>query len=138
MDISGDNNTTTITGNVNIDAHFESGDKVNASDTLNGIIVDGNNNNVTLDGTLSLDMSDRTSADSIDTFGLDVTGAGNTVNIEHGIQLKYSSTGDSWSLVSGINIDGASTVTLSGDSLLELSNIPGGGQILADIRMAGS
>ncbi|EDP8670396.1 autotransporter adhesin BigA [Salmonella bongori] len=137
VDISGDNNTTTITGNVNINAHFAAGDKVNASDTLSGITVAGNNNNVTLDGTLSLDMTDRTSVESIDTFGLDVEGASNTVTITQGLQMKYSDVGNGSSLVSGIKIDGASTVTLGGDSVLDLTNIPGGSQILADVRNGG-
>ncbi|EDX9484749.1 autotransporter domain-containing protein [Salmonella enterica] len=137
VDISGNGNATTISGNVTINGEFAQGDQFNTDDMLSGISVEGSNNTVTLDGSLSLNISDKTSSDGLDAVGLNVTGDGNTVNIEQGINITYSDAGNGSSIVSGINIDGASTVMLSGDSEVDLANIPGGSQILADIQNGG-
>lgn len=138
VDISGDGSTTTISGNVNINAQFVAGDRLSSSENLSGIIVEGNNNTVILDGALSLNINDTSSpTDGPIIFGLDVEGDGNTVNIEQGMNLTYSDSGGDSLLVSGINVSGASTVTLGGDSVLNLNNIPGGAQILANIEDGG-
>ncbi|EDQ6562633.1 autotransporter adhesin BigA [Salmonella enterica subsp. houtenae] len=140
IEVSGNDNNTTITGNINISGQFVSGDTLNTNDTLNGIVVSGSDNTVTLDGALSIDISDysTTSGRYINTTALDVEGTGNTVNIEHGLNISYSeSSKDIGPRVSGINVNGANTVTLSGDSLLNLNNIPGGAQMLASIQNGG-
>ncbi|HCA3485980.1 TPA: autotransporter adhesin BigA [Salmonella enterica subsp. enterica serovar Ball] len=140
VEVSGSNNNTTITGNVNLSGQFANGDKLSTSDTLSGIIVSGNNNTVTLDGALSMDISDNSAASDgyMNTTALDVEGTGNTVNIEHGLNINYSeSANDTAPVVSGINVNGANTVTLSGDSLLNLTNVPGGAQMLANIQDGG-
>ncbi|EAO2685337.1 autotransporter outer membrane beta-barrel domain-containing protein [Salmonella enterica] len=139
VNVTGDSNATTISGNVNISGQFASGDNLNSDDMLNGIVVSGNNNTVTLDGALSIDINDNSSGtEAINTTGLNIQGDGNVVSVEQGINIDYSeSVNDAVPQVAGISIDGASTVTISGDSVLNLANVPGGPQMLADIQNGG-
>ncbi|EPF2243152.1 autotransporter adhesin BigA [Citrobacter werkmanii] len=141
LDISGDSNITDITGSVSIKGAYSRNDILAGdTDTLKGVTISGNDNQVSLAGTLSIDVSDSTSVNGqyLETIGLDVQGDGNTVNLDGGINIKYAEEiSDYSSLAVGININGDSTVTLNGTSTLDLITVAGGNAILADVQNGG-
>ena len=141
VNVSGDANTTTVIGNVNINGDFAQDALLNGSKSLRGITVSGRNNSVNLDGTLNIHIDDGSfvSHQHLDTIGLDISGAGNTVNIAGGINIDYSqSAGSHDSTATGIRIDGASAVTLSGVSTIDMTTIIGSNVILAQVNNGGS
>lgn len=119
-------------------------DSLIASDTpLAGITVSGNNNNITLDGRLNIDFDDQsTSGQYLDVIGLNVTGDGNSVSIDGGIDIidngKGRTNGASYTIITGINVNGNNCVTLSGRSTLDTTSIQGGNVILAQVDNGGS
>ncbi|MFA9601755.1 autotransporter adhesin BigA [Citrobacter portucalensis] len=140
LDISGDANTTLITGNVTVSADYAEDSMIANSDTSAGITISGNDNEVSLDGTLNMDVNDMSTISDqyLTVVGLDVNGDGNTVNLNGGIDINYATnTGDYASDLVGISIDGNSTVILNGSSTLDLTTIAGGGAILADVQNGG-
>ncbi|MGA4503048.1 autotransporter adhesin BigA [Citrobacter portucalensis] len=142
LDMAGDNNTLNITGNVTISGDYDADSQMASnSDTLQGITVSGTNNQVDLTGSLNINVSDvsTVSGQWLDTYGLTVKGDGNTVNLMGGIDINYAENGDGEvSSVTGINIDGASSVTLSGESTLNITTLPGGSVTLANVQNGGS
>ncbi|ECK7388191.1 autotransporter domain-containing protein, partial [Salmonella enterica subsp. enterica] len=142
LDMAGDNNTLNITGNVAISGNYDADSQMASnSDTLRGITISGTNNQVDLTGSLNINVSDvsTVSGQWLDTYGLTVKGDGNTVNLMGGIDINYAENGDGEvSSVTGINIDGASSVTLSGESTLNITTLPGGSVTLANVQNGGS
>ncbi|ECI4149445.1 autotransporter adhesin BigA [Salmonella enterica] len=143
VNVDGNSNALNITGNVNISAAYAQ-DSLIASDTpLAGITVSGNNNNITLDGRLNIDFDDQsTSGQYLDVIGLNVTGDGNSVSIDGGIDIidngKGRTNGASYTIITGINVNGNNQVTLSGRSTLDTTSIQGGNVILAQVDNGGS
>ncbi|EFX3897754.1 autotransporter adhesin BigA [Salmonella enterica subsp. enterica serovar Agbeni] len=141
VNVGGDSNTVDITGNVNMSAEYEQ-DSLIASDTpLTGVAVSGNNNNVTLDDGLNIDVNDQSvvSGQYLDVIGLNVTGDGNNVAIAGGINITQSESNDGDKVVvHGIDISGNSEVTLSGHSTVDTTTIFGGHVVLAQINNGGS
>ncbi|EIC2385574.1 autotransporter adhesin BigA, partial [Salmonella enterica subsp. enterica serovar Okatie] len=141
VNVGGDSNTVDITGNVNMSAEYEQ-DSLIASDTpLTGVAVSGNNNNVTLDDGLNIDVNDQSvvSGQYLDVIGLNVTGDGNNVAIAGGINITQSESNDGDKVVvHGIDISGNSEVTLSGHSTVDTTTIFGGHVVLAQINNGGT
>ncbi|WP_423061354.1 autotransporter adhesin BigA [Citrobacter portucalensis] len=140
IDVTGNNNTTTITGDVNIKGEFAEGSQPSGSDQLSGIIVNGDDNTVSLDGTMNIHINDASNGNNTDleTVGLEVSGTGNTINISGGVNIDYAQVTDiDGAVATGINIDGANTVTLSGQSTIKTTTIPGGKANLAQVENGG-
>ncbi|WP_079801501.1 autotransporter domain-containing protein [Salmonella enterica] len=143
VNVDGYSNTLNITGNVNISAAYAQ-DSLIASDTpLTGIAVSGNDNNITLDGRLNIDFDDQsTNGQYLDVIGLNVTGDGNSVDIEGGIDIidngKGRTNGVSYTIITGINVNGNNKVTLSGQTTLDTTSVRGGNVILAQVDNGGS
>ncbi|ECF5918595.1 autotransporter domain-containing protein [Salmonella enterica subsp. salamae] len=143
MTVSGDTNTTAVTGNVNINGDFAQGSLFKTDNLLQGISVSGNNNTLNLDGAVNIHIDDQHSSEDsqqhLDAIGVDVNGAGNTVDITGGINIDYGQANSQYSTeIIGINIDGDSAVTLSGNSTLDLTTISGGNVSLAKVSNGGS
>ncbi|MCY4991261.1 hypothetical protein OV001_25025, partial [Salmonella enterica subsp. enterica serovar 1,4,[5],12:i:-] len=110
IDITGDNNTLDIVGNVTVNGDYDN-DSVMAgsTDTLQGMSVSGDNNQVDLTGTLNINVSDMSNVDGqyLNAVGLSVTGDGNSVDLTGGININYTQDADGIeSPVVGINING--------------------------------
>ncbi|EKC6527979.1 autotransporter adhesin BigA [Salmonella enterica] len=143
MTVSGDANTTAVTGNVNINGDFAQGSLFKTDNLLQGISVSGNNNTLNLDGAVNIHIDDQHSSEDsqqhLDAIGVDVNGTGNTVDITGGINIDYGQANSQYSTeIIGINIDGDSAVTLSGNSTLDLTTISGGNVSLAKVSNGGS
>ncbi|EID8159140.1 autotransporter adhesin BigA [Salmonella enterica] len=142
LDVTGDSNTLDITGNVTISGHYDEDSLIAGdSDTLQGIAISGNNNQVDLTGTLNIDVNDLSNIDGqyMTTVGLDVEGDGNSVNLMGGLNIDYAENADGLaSNVLGITINGNSSVTLSGESTLNITTIPGGSVTLATVKNGGN
>ncbi len=140
LNVSGDTNTTTILGNVNIEAGYAQDAQIKSDEQLQGITVNGNQNTVNLDGAMNihLDSSDVSSGYASVT-GLNISGSGNAVNVAGGINIDFSQNEASiGSEAIGINIDGDNTLTLSGKSTVDMTTITGGQATLANVNNGGS
>ncbi|ELG2601548.1 autotransporter adhesin BigA [Salmonella enterica subsp. enterica serovar Cerro] len=142
IDITGDNNTLDIVGNVAVNGDYDN-DSVMAgsTDTLQGMSVSGDNNQVDLTGTLNINVSDMSNVDGqyLNAVGLSVTGDGNSVDLTGGININYTQDADGIeSPVVGININGDSSVTLSGQSTLDITSVTGGAVTLAYVQNGGN
>ncbi|HFV9730075.1 TPA: autotransporter adhesin BigA [Salmonella enterica subsp. enterica serovar Yarrabah] len=142
LDMTGNNNTLNIIGSVTVNGDYDK-DSVMAgsSDTLMGMSISGSNNAVDLSGTLNINVSDMSNVNEqyLNTVGLDVAGDGNTVDLAGGININYTEDADGLeSAVTGINISGDSSVTLSGESTLNIATVPGGAVTLANVRNGGN
>ncbi|EJI4881952.1 autotransporter adhesin BigA, partial [Salmonella enterica] len=142
LDMTGNNNTLNIIGSVTVNGDYDK-DSVMAgsSDTLMGMSISGSNNAVDLTGTLNINVSDMSNVDEqyLNTVGLDVAGDGNTVDLAGGININYTEDADGLeSAVTGINISGDSSVTLSGESTLNIATVPGGAVTLANVKNGGN
>ncbi|MDI8650263.1 hypothetical protein MJN49_23570, partial [Salmonella enterica subsp. enterica serovar Montevideo] len=75
----------------------------------------------------------------LNAVGLSVTGDGNSVDLTGGININYTQDADGIeSPVVGININGDSSVTLSGQSTLDITSVTGGAVTLANVRNGGN
>ncbi|EPS4686120.1 autotransporter adhesin BigA, partial [Salmonella enterica subsp. enterica] len=140
LDMTGDNNSLDITGNVTIVGDYQDDSLIANSDALTGMSISGTNNQVSLTGTLSMEVNDLSTVNDqyMTTIGLDVAGDGNTVDLMGGIDINYTENVDGVeSTVTGINIDGDSSVTLSGESTLNVSSVLGGTVSLAYVKNGG-
>ncbi|MER3159805.1 autotransporter adhesin BigA [Salmonella enterica subsp. enterica serovar Vom] len=140
LDMTGDNNSLDITGNVTIVGDYQDDSLIANSDALTGMSISGTNNQVSLTGTLSMEVNDLSTVNDqyMTTIGLDVAGDGNTVDLMGGIDINYTENVDGVeSTVTGINIDGDSNVTLSGESTLNVSSVLGGTVSLAYVKNGG-
>ncbi|ECB7313903.1 autotransporter domain-containing protein [Salmonella enterica subsp. enterica serovar Treforest] len=141
VNVSGDSNTVNIAGNVNMSAEHEQDSLIARQPSLIGITVSGANNDIALNGALGINIGDLStvSGQALDVTGLDITGDGNNVNIRGGIDITHSEGGDtSSSTVTGINLNGDSEVTLSGQSTIDTTTVTGGEVILARVSNGGS
>ncbi len=144
VNVSGDSNTVDILGSVNMSASYAQGSQIASDTPLTGVAVSGNSNDVTLNGGLNIDVNDQTTTNGqyLDIIGLNVTGNNNSVNIDGGINVSHNGTGRSEGAdpvtVTGINIDGNSKVTLSGQSTIDTTTIVGGNVVLARVENGGS
>ncbi|EKT1375939.1 autotransporter adhesin BigA [Salmonella enterica] len=141
VNVSGDSNTVNIAGNVNMNAEHEQDSLIARQPSLIGITVSGANNDIALNGALDINVGDLStvSGQALDVTGLDITGDGNNVNIRGGIDITHSEGGDtSSSTVTGINLNGDSEVTLSGQSTIDATTVTGGEVILARVSNGGS
>ncbi|ECC3484247.1 autotransporter domain-containing protein [Salmonella enterica subsp. enterica] len=143
MTVSGDTNTTTVTGNVNINGDFAQGSLFKTDNLLQGISVSGNNNTLNLDGAVNIHIDDQHSSNDsqqyLDAVGVDVDGDGNTVGITGGINIDYVESDSQYNTsIVGINVSGNSAATLSGNSTLDLTTISGGNVMLAQVSNGGS
>ncbi|ELG6840593.1 autotransporter adhesin BigA [Salmonella enterica] len=141
VNVSGDSNTVNIAGNVNMSAEHEQDSLIARQPSLIGITVSGANNDIALNGALDINVGDLStvSGQALDVTGLDITGDGNNVNIRGGIDITHSEGGDtSSSTVTGINLNGDSEVTLSGQSTIDTTTVTGGEVILARVSNGGS
>ncbi|EDC0805106.1 autotransporter domain-containing protein, partial [Salmonella enterica subsp. enterica serovar Senftenberg] len=141
IDITGDNNTLDIVGNVTVNGDYDSDSVMASSDLLQGMSVSGDNNQVDLTGTLNINVSDMSNVDGqyLKTVGLSVAGDGNSVDLTGGININYTQDADGIeSPVIGINISGDSSVTLSGQSTLDITSVTGGAVTLAYVQNGGN
>ncbi|EAZ8648828.1 autotransporter domain-containing protein [Salmonella enterica] len=141
VNVSGDSNTVNIAGNVNMSAEFEQNSLIAGDTPLTGVTVNGANNDITLDGTLDINVGDLStvSGQALSVIGLNVTGEGNNVDIRGGISITHSQNTDgSVSIVTGINLNGDSEVTLSGQSTIDTATMIGGAVTLAKVSNGGS
>ncbi|EBQ4099233.1 autotransporter domain-containing protein [Salmonella enterica] len=141
VNVSGDSNTVNIAGNVNMSAEHEQDSLIARQPSLIGITVSGANNDIALNGALDINVGDLStvSGQALDVTGLDITGDGNNVSIRGGIDITHSEGGDtSSSTVTGINLNGDSEVTLSGQSTIDTTTVTGGEVILARVSNGGS
>ncbi|HAK5455714.1 TPA: autotransporter adhesin BigA [Salmonella enterica] len=142
LDMTGNNNTLNIIGSVTVNGDYDKDSMMaGSSDTLMGMSISGSNNAVDLTGTLNINVSDMSNVDEqyLNTVGLDVAGDGNTVDLVGGININYTEDADGLeSAVTGINISGDSSVTLSGGSTLNIATVPGGAVTLANVRNGGN
>ncbi|HAU2959651.1 TPA: autotransporter adhesin BigA [Salmonella enterica subsp. diarizonae] len=140
VNVSGSDNAVNILGNVNVGASYAQDSLISDEIPLNGIAITGNNNDVTLDGTLNLNASDlsNVAGQTQDITGLDIQGDDNNVNITGGLNITATgSTNDENSAIHAININGNSKVTLSGHSTADLTTMIGGDVMLAKVQNGG-
>ncbi|EBX1352807.1 autotransporter adhesin BigA [Salmonella enterica subsp. enterica serovar Okatie] len=149
VDVSGNNTTMAIAGNVNITASFtEANDTLASRGTLTGVTISGDDNNITLNGTLNINTDDKsfqeepTPGEEFSSVGLNVEGSGNNIDIIGGINILSTQSGDvnddMYSFVTGINIDGTSTVMLSGHTTIDIATTMGYGATLANVQNGGT
>lgn len=140
ISIIGDDTTTDISGSVSLNSDFANNSKMASSDVLSGIDITGDNNQVSLSGALTIYSSDQTSNDSggyLNSIGLNITGDGNNVDLMGGVNIDQSAVPGMYSsLVTGININGDSNVTLGGHSQLKIKDISGGSTVPLMWQMA--
>ncbi|MCO9764647.1 autotransporter adhesin BigA, partial [Salmonella enterica subsp. enterica serovar Mbandaka] len=94
-----------------------------------------------LNGTFDINVGDLStvSGQALSVIGLNVTGEGNNVDIRGGISITHSQNTDgSVSIVTGINLNGDSEVTLSGQSTIDTATMIGGAVTLAKVSNGGS
>ena len=140
VNVSGSDNAVNILGNVNVSANYASDAMLAKDAPLTGIAVSGNSNDITLEGALNLNASDlsKIAGQTQVITGLDVKGDDNNVNITGGLNITATgSTDDENSAIHAINIDGNSTVTLSGHSSANLTTMIGGDVMLAKVQNGG-
>ena len=141
VSVTGNNTTTNITGSVTLNGDYATDDMIANSDTLTGINISGNDNQLDLAGELRIDVADKSVTDGqyLEVVGLNVEGDNNNVNLTGGVTLnQYAiSTGDS-SSITAININGDSNVTLSGHSEINISDKVGGNSTLVNVQNGGS
>ncbi|HCL5273103.1 TPA: autotransporter adhesin BigA [Salmonella enterica] len=140
VDVEGSDNTVNIEGNVSVNASYASDARISHNIPLSGITVSGNNNDVTLEGSLNLNVSDlSTVSDQCQVItGLDVEGDDNNVTITDGLNITAVTSNDAQnSSIHAIDINGNSSVTLSGHSTVDLTTMIGGDVMLAEVQNGG-
>lgn len=138
--VAGNNGTTTLTGDVNISGTYAADDSTTTAGVLTGMAVSGENNTVTLDGTLSmaLDSQGTTGETVFDARGVTVSGSGNTVELNGGVNISTSIASGWYSNdVVGILINGDNTLSVSGDSSLNVVGIQGDSTAFAMVKNGG-
>ncbi|MGG5839712.1 beta strand repeat-containing protein, partial [Huaxiibacter chinensis] len=141
INVTGNNTTTEISGNVRVSSAYDSDDMATAEDKLTGVTVSGTGNDIVLDGKIDIFMNDQTSQSGqyLDSFGLNIQGDGNTAKITGGINIDYTLDPINLedSTATGIHINGASTVTLSGKSTVNSEAVMGSSVMLANVENRG-
>lgn len=140
VSVAGNNGATTLTGDVNVSGTYAADDSGTPEGILTGVAVSGENNTVTLDGTLSMVLDSQGTAGNTDftADGVTVTGSGNTVELKGGVNVStsvaYSKYGH---YVTGIRIDGDNTLSVSGDSSLNIVGVLGTDTTFAQVSNGG-
>ncbi|WP_230350781.1 autotransporter outer membrane beta-barrel domain-containing protein [Lelliottia sp. WAP21] len=141
INVTGNNTTTEIAGSVSVSGRYGNGEQVSSEDKLTGVTVSGTDNDIVLDGELNMLVDDQTSnsGQHPDVYGLSIQGDGNTAKITGGLDIDYvlTPTRDEVS-TTGININGASTVTLSGKSTINIEAAMGTNVALASVINRGT
>ncbi|ECC3554136.1 autotransporter domain-containing protein [Salmonella enterica subsp. salamae] len=140
VNVNGSNNIVNVEGNVNVSADYAKDALISRDMPLSGITVSGNNNDLTLQGTLNLNVNDLSTVNGQSQVitGLDVEGDDNNIDITGGLNITaVGSTDDNSSAIHAIDIDGNSTVTLSGHSTANLTTMIGGDVMLAKVQNGG-
>ncbi|WP_373896512.1 BigA/YdbA N-terminal beta-barrel domain-containing protein [Yokenella regensburgei] len=123
VSVAGNGGSTEITGDVNISGSYAATDSGSPQGTLTGVAVSGENNTVLVDGALSMALDTQGTVDVtvFEAQGVMVTGSGNTVQLNGGVNISTSVTPNAYLLdVAGIFIDGDNTLSVSGDSLMNI------------------
>ncbi|ECG8606951.1 autotransporter domain-containing protein [Salmonella enterica subsp. salamae] len=140
VNVNGSDNAVNIEGNVNVSADFATDAQLSHDTPLSGVTVSGDNNDVTLQGALNVDVNDLSTVSSQYQVitGLDVEGDNNNIDIAGGLNITaVGSTDADNSAIHAIDINGDSTVTLSGNSTVDLSTVIGGDVMLAEVQNGG-
>jgi putative surface-exposed virulence protein len=140
--VAGNNGTTTLTGDVNISGSYAADDTATVSSavTLTGVKVSGENNTVTLDGALSMALDTQATAGYkvFKARGVTVSGSGNTVQLNGGVNISTSAVTGLYSHDAvGILIDGDNTLSVSGDSSVNIVGILGTTTAFAQVNNGG-
>ncbi|MCR3690359.1 BigA/YdbA N-terminal beta-barrel domain-containing protein [Citrobacter freundii] len=140
ISITGNNTTTDISGNVTLNSDFAKTSTLASDDVMTGIDITGDNNQVSLSGALNVSSHDRSddAGGYLDSVGLNIIGDGNNVDLMGGVNLdQYDTPGVFDSSITGINIDGNSSVTLGGHSQLEIASLSGSSVRLVNVTNGG-
>jgi putative surface-exposed virulence protein len=140
VSVAGNNGSTEITGDVNISGTYAADDSGAPVGVLTGVAVSGENNMVTLDGTLSiaLDSQGTGGNTTFEAHGVTVSGSGNTVELTGGVNVSTSIVAASYShYASGIQIDGDNTLSVSGSSSVDITGLLGSGTSFAEVYNGG-
>nr|WP_252144977.1 surface-exposed virulence protein [Yokenella regensburgei] len=138
--VAGNNGATTLKGDVNISGTYAATDSTTTAGVLTGMAVSGENNMVTLDGTLSmmLDSQGTVGETVFDARGVTVSGSGNTVELNGGVNISTSIASGWYSNdVVGILIDGDNTLSVNGDSSLNVVGIQRDSTTFAMVKNGG-
>ncbi|WP_425585608.1 autotransporter domain-containing protein [Yokenella regensburgei] len=140
--VAGNNGTTTLTGDVNISGSYAADDSavISAAGILTGVAVSGENNTVTLDGTLSMALDTQGTAGYkvFKARGVTVSGSGNNVQLNGGVDISTSVVTGLYSHdVAGILIGGDNTLSVSGDSSVNIVGILGASTTFAQVNNGG-
>ncbi|EAA5903132.1 autotransporter adhesin BigA [Salmonella enterica subsp. enterica] len=138
--ITGDSSVVDIAGNVNLNGAYAEDSRMANNDTLTGINIISDNNKITLAGALNINVDDHSDVSDqyLNTVGVNVQGDGNTVDLTGGVNIHFDEGNDgTTSSVVGLNVSGDSTITLSGDSTLDIITEPGGLVSLAAVENGG-
>ena len=141
INVTGNHTSTVISGNVSVNDVYGRNDRVATDDTLTGVTISGTGNDIVLEGELHMLVDDQTSKNGqyLNTYGLNIQGDGNTAKITGGVDIDYTTNPDADSAVAtGININGASTVTLSGKSTVNSTAFMGASVSLANVENRGT
>lgn len=140
VSVAGNNGVTEITGNVNISGSYAADDSTTTQGILTGVAVSGENNTVLVDGALSIALDTQaTSGEAIfKAQGVTVTGSGNTVELNGGVNISASTAAGGYSNDAvGILIDGDNTLSVSGDSSLNIVDVQGSDTTFAMVKNGG-
>ncbi|MEI9481267.1 autotransporter adhesin BigA [Enterobacter cancerogenus] len=139
--VEGSNSTTNILGDITLTSDFKNHAPL-SGESLTGINITGDNNQVTLSGSLNIGVDDFSEINPdghrLDSVGINIEGDGNNVNLEGGINLTLNGDpNDDTSHITGVEVAGDSRVTLSGHSQIEITGIIGAPATLAHVKSGG-
>ncbi|KAF1369111.1 putative surface-exposed virulence protein [Yokenella regensburgei] len=139
VSVAGNDGVTEITGNVNISGTYAADDSTTTEGVLTGVAVSGENNTVLVDGALSMALDSQGKGDTeFVANGVTVTGSGNTVELKGGVNIFASDTDSKYGHeVTGIRIDGDNTLSVSGDSSLDIVGVFGTNVTFAQVNNGG-
>ncbi|WP_412180388.1 beta strand repeat-containing protein, partial [Trabulsiella odontotermitis] len=142
VSVAGNNGTTEITGDVAISGTMTADEDTTSSGKLTGVTVSGKDNTVTLDGSLSIDLDSQTPAPTdnaaFKATGINVTGSGNHVDINGGVNISTSIVNLAYNhYATGILISGDNTVSVSGESSVNIVGFSGTPTEFAEVSDGG-
>lgn len=140
VSVAGNNGSTEITGNVNISGTYTADDNTTMKGMLTGVAVSGENNTVLVDGALSMALDTQaTSGEAIfNAQGVTVTGSGNNVQLNGGVNISTNIALAGYGHnVTGILINGDNTLSVSGESSLNIVGYEGSSSTFASVNNGG-
>ncbi|WP_376748389.1 BigA/YdbA N-terminal beta-barrel domain-containing protein [Yokenella regensburgei] len=139
VSVAGNDGVTEITGNVNISGTYAADDSTTTEGVLTGVAVSGENNTVLVDGALSMALDSQGKGDTeFVANGVTVTGSGNTVELKGGVNIYASDTDSKYGHeVTGIRIDGDNSLSVTGDSSLDIVGVFGTNVTFAQVNNGG-